>query len=158
MDLVGRAIRFRQRDDQFQVDSPTYSWEDPASEPKALSDDQLGVPIDLNGWEFPFSGQKWKSLQLNATGSISFGSRENIASLPRYFYYKDIAGRTIQTGPILAPLWRRYGAGATYSVQQRESAVVITFQFEEAPTDPNRFLDRRGRILAQTVLDASGTI
>lgn len=158
MDLGGKALRFRPRDDRFQSDSPAFTWNEPDGVLSPLPNTQLGLRIELKGWEFPFSGRKWNALYLNGTGSISFAASENIASLPRYFYYKDIAGQTIQAGPLLAPLWRRYGQGAKYSIQHGDNAVTVTFQFEEAATEANRFFDRQSRILVQTVLDASGAI
>ena len=160
IDLEGRNLRFVPSNSGYRLTAQEWAWEEAANgdETITLNSPINGISVPLQGWRFPFSGQQWESLFLNSSGSVTFTAPEDLVALPRYFYYRDIGAERAGTGPILAALWRRFPPGMKVRIAHRNSRIILTQEFEESPTDANRFLDRQSRFVAQIVLEQSGAI
>jgi hypothetical protein len=86
-DLVGRTLRFTPYGSRYRVDNGPLQWD--ADFGSAL----VGSELTLHQFEFPFSGQLWKSLNVGTTGSIRLGTQQPDSSAP--FDARDDGGVTI---------------------------------------------------------------
>ena len=69
-DLVGQTLRFTPDGSQYRVDHGRLNWD------SDFGSQLTGAEVTLHRFAFPFSGKKWDSFFIGATGSISFGRRE----------------------------------------------------------------------------------
>src|SRR5215831_2175034 len=86
-DLVGRTLRFTPYGSRYRVDNGPLQWD--ADFGSAL----VGSELTLHQFEFPFSGQLWKSLNVGTTGSIRLRTQQPDSSAP--FDARDDGGVTI---------------------------------------------------------------
>ena len=111
--------------------------------------------ILLEGFDFPFAGQRWDSFHLGSPGVVTFGGPFTDTQSHYEITMKEIADEFI-SGPTISALYKpeRYG---TQHVVRRTDRIVITWLSWETyswvhgvrPEKPARF---------QTVLGADGSI
>lgn len=133
-DLVGRTLRFTPEGAGYRVENSALRW-DPGFG-AALS----GVEVTLGQFAFPFSGRRWRSFRVGATGSIVFGSagdeldpyghRDGGISIGRFDRLAEAAGALIDRAPAICVFLKPRLSGSRF-VKELPDRVVVTWDLTE---------------------------
>ena len=134
-DLLGHTLRFTPDGPRYRIENQALQW-DPDFGP-TLTDGQ----VTLHQFSFPFSAQRWVSLFVDTTGSISFGNKEKGiqdfdarsgkgVSIGRFDALADAASRLIDSAPAICVFLKPRMSGTRY-VKELKDRVVITWDLTE---------------------------
>ena len=167
-DLEGKTLTFTPSEsDGYSVAVDSLTWADPSAPPNALSNDYAewgGLAIELP-FSFPFAGERWTRLYVNANGNISFQRSEQMNRSHRNSW-PDAGMRSIAAAvdsrsaagleAMIAALWAIYGDSKAF-VDSDESRVVITWQAVR-PSAANLYYEPLGESWFQARLYPSGVV
>ena len=137
-DLVGRTLQFRPAGKGYRVTNRELQWEaDYGVELK-------GSDVTLERFTFPFSGQRWSSFSVGATGSIRFGKppKENdldgygrldggvASAIGRFDRLAEAGASLAARAPAICVFLKPRMAGPRY-VRELADRVVITWELTE---------------------------
>ena len=134
-DLVGRTVRFTPEGARYRIESSALRWDSEFG--LALP----GVEATLHQFAFPFSGRRWRSFRVGATGSIVFGSpagdeldpygyREGGISIGRFDQLGEAAAALIERAPAICVFLKPRLSGARF-VKELPDRVVVTWDLTE---------------------------
>ncbi len=137
-DLVGRTLRFNPVGSNYRVTNQTLQW-DPD-----YGAELTGSDVRLQRFTFPFSGQRWSSFSVGATGAIRFGPPPKegdvdaygrldggIASaIGRFDRLVDVGPRLGEHAPAISVFLKPRMSGPRY-VRELADRVVITWDLTE---------------------------
>ena len=135
-DLVGKTLRFTPDGSQYRVDHGTLNWD------SDFGSQLTGAEVTLHRFAFPFSGKKWNSFFIGATGSISFGTREKDdgpdgsrrpeggVSIGRFEPLAEAASTLIDRAPAICVFFKPRMSGPHY-VKELADRVVVTWDTTE---------------------------
>lgn len=130
-DLAHRTLRFTPEAGRYRVETLPEAWDgDLGTELKAP--DQT-----LTRMSFPFSGQRWTSLSIGLTGSITFGppepsggqggarpNRGGGLAVERYALLKRVGSTFINSTPAISVFFKPRMEGARYLKELGDRAVI----------------------------------
>jgi hypothetical protein len=124
-DLAKRTLRFTLEAGGYRVENVAFTW-DP------VFGDQLSqrtrTQVALPGFTFPFSGKKWDTLTIDATGSIGFGGGVNIG---RFDQLQNAASALVnRPTPAICVFMKPRMSGSRYA-KVLPDRVVITWTLTE---------------------------
>ena len=123
-DLDKRTVRFTPAAGGFRAETLALQWD-------ATTGTQLqGNAVTLAKFKFPFSGKEWDSMQVTATGLISFGGGYNDLGLGRFVHLQKVGPEIVNKIPLIAAFLKQRMNG-TRSVAELDDRVVITWDTSE---------------------------
>ena len=135
-DLTGRTLRFTPEGSGYRVDNRALQW-DPDYGPELP-----GADVKLHKFAFPFSGKRWESFSLGATGTVRFGvsaektaldpygRRDGGVVLDRFDQLAEVAGKLTDNAPAICVFLKPRLSGLRY-VKELSDRVVITWDLTE---------------------------
>jgi len=135
-DLAGQTLRFTPDGSQYRVDHGTLNWD------SDFGSQLTGAEVTLHQFAFPFSGKKWDSFFIGATGSITFGTREKDdgpdgsrrpeggVSIGRFEPLAEGASTLIDRAPAICVFFKPRMSGPHY-VKELADRVVVTWDTTE---------------------------
>src|SRR4029077_5049667 len=111
-DLTGRTVRFTHERSGYRVETGTLRWD------SDFGPEAAGAEVTLHQFDFPFSGEQWKSFLVGGTGSISFGKREKDenpgrgerseggVSIARFDPLAEAAGKLVDSAPAICVFFK----------------------------------------------------
>jgi hypothetical protein len=141
-DLGGRTLRFTPAAGGYRGENMPLQW-DPEFGPE-MSD----ASATLQGFAFPFSGERWKQLSVGVTGSITFGpprgaapagrgagggrggGRSGGVSIGRFDQLRNAASSLVNTVPAICVFMKPRMSGKRY-LKELSDRVVITWSLTE---------------------------
>jgi hypothetical protein len=135
-DLTGRTVRFTHERSGYRVETGTLRWD------SDFGPEPAGAEVTLHQFDFPFSGEQWKSFLVGGTGSISFGKREKDenpgrgerseggVSIGRFDPLAEAAGKLVDSAPAICVFFKPRTSGPHY-VKELADRVVITWDLTE---------------------------
>jgi hypothetical protein len=135
-DLVGQTLRFTPDGSLYRVDHRALNWD------SDFGSQLTGAEVTLHQFAFPFSGKRWDSFFLGASGSISFGAREKDdgpdasrrpeggVSIGRFEPLAEAASTLIDRAPAICVLFKPRMSGPHY-VKELADRVVVTWDTTE---------------------------
>jgi hypothetical protein len=161
-DLTGRTLRFAPDGTRYRVEARAIQWD------ADFGPELAGGEVTLREFAFPFSGQRWKSFRVGATGSIrfgkpahdprdSYGHRDEGVILGRFDQLADVAGTLNSSAPAICVFLKPRLSGARYR-KELPDRVVITCDLTEPFGGLLDFTWFRTRNRFQVVLRNDGSI
>ena len=151
-DLDQRTLRFTPAGaDGFRVENVPLQW-DTARGP-ALQ----GNVARLTKFAFPFSGKKWDSLVVQATGIIGFGGGYNDLGFDRFIHMQTAGQKMVSKIPVIAAFMKLRMNGTRY-VNELADRVVITWDVSEPTSGQQDVTFTRTPHHFQAVLHRDGRI
>ena len=98
--------------------------------PLTLGDDDF-VQMDL-GFTFPFQGQNYTDVFVNANGNLTFGSQDTT-----FFNWEETVPDFLAGPPRIAPLWDDLSPNAGGLVIFKEGTNCVRVSFQDVPEFPN---------------------
>lgn len=137
-DLAGRTLRFSPVGSRYRVSNGALRWD--TNYGAELTD----ADVRLQRFRFPFSGQKWSSFSVGATGSIRFGPPPGMgdidayghpdggiaAAIGRFDALADVAPRLGENAPAICVFLKPRLSGPRY-MRELADRVVITWDLTE---------------------------
>jgi endonuclease YncB( thermonuclease family) len=135
-DLVGQTLRFMPDGSQYRADHGPLNWD------SNFGSELTGAKVTLHQFTFPFSGKKWDSLFVGATGSISFGPREKDdnpdgprrpeggVSIGRFEPLAEAVSTLLDQAPAMCVFFKPRMSGPHY-VKELADRVVVTWDTTE---------------------------
>jgi hypothetical protein len=134
-DLVGHTLRFTPEGSRYRVESGALQWD------SDFGPELAGAEVTLHQFDFPFSGQHWRSFHVGRTGSIRFGTPTNDnpdayghsdggVSIGRFDPLTEAAGALINSAPAICVFFKPRTSGPHY-VKELRDRVVITWDLTE---------------------------
>ncbi|TGD56672.1 hypothetical protein [Flavobacterium humi] len=137
-DLAGRTLRFSPAKSGYRVTNQVLHWETNYGE--ALT----GTNVNLQRFQFPFSGKRWHSFSVGMAGSIRFGPPKNVsdvdaygrpdggiaAAIGRFDQLADVASKLGEYAPAICVFLKPRMSGPQY-VRELADRVVITWELTE---------------------------
>jgi hypothetical protein len=135
-DLLGHTLRFTPERSRYRVESGALHWD------ADFGPELAGAEVNLHQFAFPFSGKRWDSFLVGATGSISFGPAEEHkdagpgsrvgggVSIGRFDPLAEAASTLIDNAPALFVFFKPRISGPHY-VKELKDRVVITWDLRE---------------------------
>jgi hypothetical protein len=135
-DLAGQTLRFSPDGAQYRVDHGTLNWD------SDFGSQLTGAKVTLHQFAFPFSGKRWDSFLVGATGSISFGTPEKDddpeasrrpdggVSIGRFEPLAEAASALIDSAPAICVFFKPRMSGPHY-VKELADRVVVTWDTTE---------------------------
>ncbi len=135
-DLVGQTLRFTPDGSQYRVDHRPLNWD------SDFGSQLAGAEVTFHQFAFPFSGKKWNSFFVGATGSISFGTREKDdspdgsqrpeggVSIGRFEPLAEAASTLIDQAPAICVFFKPRMSGPRY-VKALADRAVVTWDITE---------------------------
>ena len=135
-DLVSHTVRFTPEGSHYRVENTALQW-DPDFGPELA-----GAEVTLHQFAFPFSGRRWNSFLVGATGTISFGTAEKDSSrgprgqnergvsIGRFDQLAEAASTLIDSAPAICVFLKPRMSGPHY-VKELADRVVITWDLTE---------------------------
>jgi hypothetical protein len=139
-DLVNRTLRFTPQGSEYRVENVPLQW-DPVFGSEISGSEFSGAEVKLGRFAFPFSGKRWNSFHVGATGSITFGERKKIeaadsrgqdggVSIGRFDPLSEAAGDLIASAPAICVFFKPRTSGPHF-VKELADRVVITWGLTE---------------------------
>ena len=163
-DLSGRTLRFIPENARYRVENSALQWD------ADFGPELSGSEVTLQAFTFPFSGQRWSSFSVGATGSIRFGASGNndldpyghhdggvAAQIGRFDQLTDAAAVLIDTAPSICAFLKPRMAGPHF-VKELRDRVVITWDVSEPFGSLLDFTWFKTTNLFQAVLHSDGAI
>lgn len=123
-DLDKRTLRFTPGSGGFRVENVPLQWDPAAGAP------MQGNSVTLTKFQFPFSGRTWDSMQVTATGLISFGGGYNDLGQGRFVHMQHLGPDIVNKIPLIAAFLKLRMNGSR-SVTELDDRVVITWDTSE---------------------------
>ncbi len=142
------GYRFRDSDD---ADGPIFLWQEISANGTAVGltgDDQTSGPVAI-GFDFPFYGERFRTINISSNGWLSFTSEKTSFSNPDVL---PNAGFSVPEN-LIAPFWDDLYPGASSTVLYHADAERFVVQY----TGWTRFASE-GELTFQVVLFPSGNI
>jgi len=108
----------------FRAENLPLQWD--AATGTALS----GNAVSLTKFQFPFSGRSWDSMQVLATGLITFGGGYNDLGLGRFVHLQHVGPDIANKIPLIAAFLKQRMNGARY-VSELDDRLVVTWETSE---------------------------
>ena len=155
-DLNGRSVVFTPDGrGRYSRQVRALEWEEEIGEEVEY---QSGAVILLEGFDFPFAGQRWDSFHLGppgAPGVLTFGGPFTYTRPHVSGKMKNIADEFI-SGPTISALYKPYRYGTTH-VARRTDRIVVTCVYEDSSTWVHGVIPEKPA-RSQTILGADGSI
>jgi hypothetical protein len=134
-DLTGHTLRFTPDATRYRVESGDLHWD------SDFGPELAGAEVTLHEFAFPFSGQRWDSFRVGATGSIRFGKPANDNTDPyghndggvtigRFDPLAEAASTVIDSAPAICVFLKPRMSGPHY-VKELPDRVAITWDLTE---------------------------
>ena len=123
-DLDKRTLRFTPAVGGFRAENLPLQWD------AAVGTALQGNAVTLTKFQFPFSGRTWNSMQVSATGLISFGGGYNDLGQGRFVHLQHLGPDIVNKIPLIAAFLKLRMTG-TRSVNELDDRVVITWDTSE---------------------------
>lgn len=132
-DLAGRTLRFTPKGAKYYIENTDLQWD------AEYGPELTGEEVTLHNFVFPFSGKKWNSFQVGATGSISFdesgsghgpAGRSAGVSIGRFDPLSEAAGKLVNTVPAMCIFFKPRMSGPHF-VKELSDRAVITWDVTE---------------------------
>jgi hypothetical protein len=149
-DLVKHTLRFRPDGGGYRIEQAAFAWD--ADFGDALP--PRTTPVSLHAFSFPFSGKKWDTLNVDATGSIGFGAGVTIG---RFDQLQNAAKALVDKTPAICVFMKPRMSGPRY-VKELADRVVITWTLTEPAGGIQDFTWTPTVNRFQAVLSKDGTI
>jgi len=162
-DLVAKTLHFNPTGSGYRVDSAPLEWDADFGAPLE------GDEVSLHQFAFPFSGERWNSFHVGATGSIRFGAPQRDASprpaghsdggvsIGRFDPLAEAASTLIESSPAICVFFKPRMSGQHY-VKELPDRVLITWDLTEPFGNIQDFSWFRTVNRFQTVLHRDGSI
>jgi hypothetical protein len=161
-DLTGRTLRFTPDGSRYRVETRAIQWH------TNFGEELAGGEVVLHQFTFPFSGQRWKSFRVGATGSIRFGKpinngldayghRDEGVVLDRFDRLAKAAGNVNFSAPAICVFLKPRLSGAHY-LKELSDRAVITWDLTEPFGGLLDFTWFRTTHRIQVVLHSDGSI
>ena len=150
-DLAKRTLRFTPDPGGYRVENTAFTW-DP------VFGDELSqrarTQVALPEFTFPFSGRKWDTLTIDATGTIGFGGGVNIG---RFDQLQNAARTLVNKTPAICVFMKPRMSGSRYA-KVLPDRIVITWTLSEPTGGIQDFTWTPTVNRFQAVLSKDGTI
>jgi len=150
-DLDKRTLRFTPATGGFRVENMPLQWD------AATGSVLQGNAVTLTKFAFPFSGKTWNSMQVTATGLISFGGGYNDLGLGRFVHLQHVGPDIANKVPLIAAFLKQRMTG-TRSVNELDDRVIITWDTSEPTSGQQDVTFVRTPHKYQAVLHRDGRI
>jgi hypothetical protein len=170
LDLEGSTLDFApDGEGGFTVGRSALAWDaDLGSQINAADAGYPSTQVQINNFQFPFSGQSWASFHANAHGTISFGGDQRDMNIPRFLEFASYGPQLNGGIPVIAALFRKLGGhfGFRYDlddvnsifVKQRASFVLVTWRISQPYGDLQNFTDQPLLNEFQVRLNSDGSV
>jgi len=135
-DLADRTLHFTPKGRRYRVESEALRWD------ADFGSEARGAEVALHQFAFPFSGKRWNSLLVGATGAIRFGLSEKEVvpdaygkidggvTLDRFDQLGEVASSLMDRAPAICVFLKPRMFGPRY-VKELPDRVVITWDLTE---------------------------
>ncbi len=143
-DLNGRTLRFTPAGSGYRIEHRPLRW-DPLFGPRLA-----GAEVTLRRFAFPFSGARWRTFRVGASGSIRFaaagepvgldpyGLADGGVILGRFDALADAATTLVDGAPVICVFLKPRLTGVRY-VRELRDRVVVTWDLSEPYGSPLDF-------------------
>ena len=154
-DLNGRTLVFTpDGSGGYSREVRALEWEEEIDEEVEYGADS-GAVVMLEGFDFPFAGQRWDSFQIGPPGVLTFGGPLTFQLQRDYITMQEVADEFIST-PTISALYKPLRHG-TQHVARRTDRIVITWLSTESSTWVHGVPPEKPACF-QTALSADGSI